>query len=134
MNIFNVNHLALLVSAVVQFLLGWVWYGVIFKKSWTALVGFKEGSKGLNPIFAMACSFVANLILSFALVHLILLVSKPDFISGASIGIICWLGFMAAPLFTQHIFERRPANLFAINAAYWMLAMALAGGILAVWR
>ena len=60
--------------------------------------------------------------------------SKPDFFSGASLGIIVWLGFMAAPLFTQHIYERRPANLFAINAAYWMLAMALAGGILAVWR
>ena len=131
---FHVNNLALLVSAVVQFLLGWVWYGMIFKKSWTALVGFKEGSKGLNPIFSMACTFVANVILSFALVHLILLVSKPDFFSGASLGIVCWLGFMAAPLFMQHIFERRPANLFAINAAYWMLAMALSGGILAVWR
>jgi hypothetical protein len=134
MNVFHANHLAVLVSALAQFLLGWVWYGVIFKKSWTKLVGFSEGSKGLNPIFAMACTFVANLILSFALVHLILLLSLQDFQSGASIGIVCWLGFMAAPLFTQHIFERRPANLFAINAAYWMLAMALAGGILAVWR
>jgi len=29
-----------LVSAVVQWLLGWLWYGVIFRKSWRALVGF----------------------------------------------------------------------------------------------
>lgn len=130
----HINHLALLVSAVVQWMLGWFWYGLVVKKSWTNLVAFKEGSKALNPIFTMACSFVANLILCFALVHLILLVSKPDFLSGASIGIVCWLGFMAPPLFTQHIFERRPANLFAINAAYWVLAMALAGGILACWR
>lgn len=130
----HLNYVSLLVSALVQFVLGWIWYGMVFKKSWTALVSFKEGSKGLNPAFAMACSFVANLILSFALAYVVLLVSKPDFMSGASLGIVCWLGFMAAPLFTQHIFERRPANLFAINAAYWMLAMALAGGILAVWR
>lgn len=130
----HVNYVSLLISALVQFVLGWVWYGMVFKKSWTALVTFKEGSKALSPAFSMACAFVANLILTFALAHLILLVSNPDFLSGASLGIVCWLGFMAAPLFTQHIMERRPANLFAINAAYWMLAMALAGGILAVWR
>ena len=50
------------------------------------------------------------------------------------LGVICWLGFMAPPLFTQHVFEGRRANLFAINAAYWLLAMAIGGGILAAFR
>jgi hypothetical protein len=56
------------------------------------------------------------------------------FTGGAKLGIICWSGFVAPPLFTQHIFERRPANLFAINAAYWLLAMAIGAGILAAFR
>ena len=56
------------------------------------------------------------------------------FTMGAKLGIICWLGFMAPPLFTQHIFENRRANLFAINAAYWLLVMALGGGLLAAFR
>jgi len=134
MHAFQVNHLALLVSALVQWILGAVWYGVIFKKRWSVLTGITMGGDAKGGIFAMVCSFVGSLILSFVLVHIILWASRADFLSGASIGIVCWLGFMAPPLFTQHIYERRPANLFAINAAYWLLAMALSGGILAVWR
>jgi hypothetical protein len=49
-------------------------------------------------------------------------------------GVICWLGFMAPPLFAQHIFEGRRANLFAINAGYWLLAMAIGGAILAAFH
>jgi hypothetical protein len=41
---------------------------------------------------------------------------------------------MAPPLFGQHIWEHRRANLFAINAAYWLLAMALGGGIVAAFH
>ncbi len=39
------------VSAVAQCFLGALWYGVIFKKSWTKLVGFSEGEKQKNPAF-----------------------------------------------------------------------------------
>jgi hypothetical protein len=41
---------------------------------------------------------------------------------------------MAPPLFVQHVFEHRPANLLAINAAYWLVAMALGGAILAAFH
>ncbi len=119
-----------IVSAVFQWLFGALWYGVIFKKSWTKLVGFAAGEKPKSPLFAWAASFVACFVLSFVLVHLVSWAGSSDFSGGSTIAIICWLGFMAPPLFTQHIFENRRANLFAINACYWLLAMALGGGIM----
>jgi accessory gene regulator protein AgrB len=134
MQYFHVNLWAVLVAAVIQWLLGAFWYGLVVKKSWRALVGYKEGEKPKNAIFAMVSSFVASLVLSFVLAHVILWAGTATFLAGASLGVVCWLGFMAPPLFAQHIYERRPANLFAINAAYWLLAMAIGAAVLAVWH
>jgi hypothetical protein len=123
-----------LVSAVCQWLLGWLWFGLLFRKSWRALVGFAEGEKPKNAVFGMVTAFVASLLLSYVLVHVLGWAGAITFTGGAKLAVICWLGFMAPPLFTQHIHENRRVNLFAINAAYWLLAMALAGGILAAFH
>jgi hypothetical protein len=119
-----------LIATVIQWLLGALWYGFVFKERWKALVGI-GGEKPKNAWFGMAASFVANLILSFVLAHIIKWAGGSHFPDGVYLGALCWLGFMAPPLFTQDIFERRPAKLFAINASYWLLAMMLAGGVLA---
>jgi uncharacterized protein DUF1761 len=119
-----------LVSALAQWLLGAIWYGVIFKKSWRKLAGFAEGEKPKNAVFGAIASFIACLLLSYVLVHVVKWAGAVVFTGGAKIGIICWVGFMAPPLFAQHIYENRRVNLFAINASYWLLAMAIGGGIM----
>ena len=43
MHFLQVNFAAVLTAAVIQWVLGWLWYGVLFKKSWLELVGQKEG-------------------------------------------------------------------------------------------
>jgi len=130
----HVSYVTVLIASVIQWLLGALWYGVIFKKSWRKHVGITEGEKPKNAIFAMATALVACLLLSFTLAHVVLWSGAKVFTGGTKWGIICWSGFVAPPLFTQHIFERRPANLFAINAAYWLLAMAAGAGILAAFH
>jgi hypothetical protein len=131
MDHFRVNWIAVLIATVIQWLLGWLWYGYVFKERWMSLVGSGGGEKPKSAWFGLVTSFIANLILSFVLAYIISWTGGNRFPDGVYLGALCWLGFMAPPLFTQHIFERRPATLFAINAAYWLLAMMLAGGTLA---
>lgn len=131
MSYFHVSLLAVLIATVIQWLLGALWYGYVFKTRWMSLVGISEADKPASPWFGMVTSFIANLILSFVLGHIINWASGRTFPDGVWLGALCWLGFMAPPLFTQHIFEKRPVKLFAINAAYWLLAMMIAGGVLA---
>jgi hypothetical protein len=130
----HVSYVWIVVAALVQWLLGALWYGLVFKKSWMKLVGFAEGEKPKNAIFAMASALLANLLLSFVLAHVIEIAGTKLFTDGFKLGVLCWLGFMAPPLFAQHIFEGRRANLFAINAGYWLVAMALGGAILAAFH
>ena len=115
-----------LISAVAQWVLGGLWYGLVFKKSWKKLVGYAEGEKPKNQIFGGVASFIACLLLSYVLVHIVHWAGAMLFTGGAKIGIICWLGFMAPPLFAQHIYENRRANLFAINAS--LLAISHGAG------
>ncbi len=131
MNYLHVHFLPVLIATVVQWLLGALWYGYVFKERWKVLVGQADGQKPASAWFGMATAFVANLILSFVLAHIIMWAGGHTFPDGVWLGSLCWLGFMAPPMFTQHIFERRPAKLFAINAAYWLLAMMVGGGVLA---
>lgn len=131
MTYFHVSLLAVLYATVIQWLLGVLWYGYVFKVRWTALVGIPSGERPKNAWFGLLTAFVANLILSFVLAHIVNWSGGKGFPDGVWLGALCWLGFMAPPLFTQHIFEKRPATLFAINAAYWLLAMMIAGGVLA---
>jgi|GEM_PF-617749 len=126
--------IVIVVAAIIEWLLGALWYGLIFRKSWTALAGFSETNKPKNGAMTMVCSFIACLLLTYVMAHVIAFAGAVTYTGGAKIGIICWLGFMAPPLFTQHIAENRRANLFAINAAYWLLVMAIAGGLTAAFH
>ena len=130
------NHLLTLIviSAAAQCFLGALWYGVIFKKSWSKLVGLAGDQKPKNQVVGVVASFIGCLLLSFVLAHILGLAGSATAMDGVAIGIVCWFGFMGPPLFVQHIFENRPANLLAINAAYWLVAMALGGAILAAFH
>jgi hypothetical protein len=107
---------------------------VIFKKSWKKLVGLAEDQKPKNQLIGVVVTFIGCFLLSFVLAHILGWKISITATDGAAIGVICWFGFMAPPLFVQHVFENRPANLFAINAGYWLLAMGLGGAILAAFH
>jgi hypothetical protein len=68
------------------------------------------------------------------LAHVVLWAGAIRFGGGAFVGFICWLGFVAAPLFSETIYEKRPFKLFAINIGYWLLALVISGGVLAAWQ
>jgi len=130
----HLNYVVVLIAAVVEWLLGALWYGVLFKKSWRSLTGLAEGEKPKGAAFGMIVSFVASILVAVILGLIVQSAQAKVFTGGAKLGVICWSGFVAPVLFAQHIWERRRVNLFAINAAYWVLAMALAGGILAAFH
>jgi Protein of unknown function (DUF1761) len=130
------SHLMMvvLIAAIIEWLLGALWFGLVFRKSWLKLVGFDETHKPTNRALGMVSSLIACLLLTYVIAHVVEWAGAGTFTAGAKLGIVCWLGFMAPPLFTQHIFENRRANLFAINAAYWLLVMAIGGGITAAFH
>jgi hypothetical protein len=134
MYFFSANVLAVLVAAVLQWLVGWLWYGVIFNKSYRSLVGVADGQKQGNPGGIMALIFITNLIVAFAVAQIVMLSHISTCTMGLYIGVVCGLGFVVPPLLAQHVSESRPFKLFGIHAIYWLIAMGLSGCLLSVWH
>ncbi len=134
MYFFNANVLAVLVAAVLQWLIGWLWYGVIFSKSYKALVGVGEGQKKGNPGGIMALIFITNLIVAFAVAQIVMVAHVSTPTTGLFVGVVCGLGFVAPPLLAQHVSEGKPFKLYGINAIYWLIAMGLSGCLLSLWH
>jgi Protein of unknown function (DUF1761) len=130
------NHWAILVSALVQWFLGALWYSpVLFAKPWMTMVGIqKDAANKKTMVPGMIMSFIGSLITSFILVHILLWSGASTVGRGAFIGFIAWAGFIAAPLAASYIYENRPFKLFAINTGYWLVCLIASGILLAVWH
>jgi hypothetical protein len=128
----QLNYVAILVAALIQWILGALWYSLLFGKQWKALVGQKPNEK--PSIVAMILSFFGGLITSFALAHVIQWSYASNFPWGAFIGFVCWLGFVFPLLFMHSLYEKRPFKLFAINVFYWLFAIIISAGLLAQWQ
>jgi hypothetical protein len=131
------NHWALLVSALILWFVGAIWYSpALFAKPWMVLLRITPdpAKKGNSLVVGMVSSFIGDLILSLILAHVVLWSGADSLGMGALIGFIVWLGFFVAPNFPQGIYEGRPFKLFAINNGYWLVGLLICGGLLAVWR
>ena len=131
------NHWAILVSALLLWFLGAIWYSpALFARPWMAMLGITpdKTKKNKSMIAGMISSFIGDLILSLVLAHLILWSGAQTWGWGAFIGFLVWIGFFAAPNFPQGIYEGRPFKLFLINNGYWLVGLMVSGVLLAVWR
>jgi hypothetical protein len=127
------NHAAFLACALFQWVLGVVWYSpLLFGKPWAAMVNF-DPKKRRSPMLYGAVSLLANLSISFLLLHEIQWAQINGLKRGAFLGFVLWCGFFAAPLFVANFYESRPYRLFAIQAGYWLIALVGSGAMLARW-
>lgn len=128
------NYVAVLVSAIVYWLLGAVWFGMLFSKPWMALEGITEAqAKSLNPVLPYILSFVLNLLIAFVLAQLCAWRSANTAARGASLGVLLWIGIVGPVTYTTYMYEMRPLNLFLINEGYVLVGLLVMGTILGAW-
>ena len=131
----HVNFVAILVCAVIVWMIGALWYSpVMFAKPWVAIVGRQMGEKPKGVYVGMIGSLIGDILLCFVLVHVILWSGAEGWLGGAHIGVLTWMGFVAAVQYPHSIYEGRPLRYFLINAGYWLVSLAVAGAVLGVWR
>jgi len=129
------NHWAVLVSALILWVLGAVWYSpALFAKPWMAALSIVPSGPKKGLAAGMISSFLGDLLVAFVLLHFVLWSGAETVGTGAFVGFLSWLGLIAATQFPQGIYESRPPRLFAINSGYWLVGLLITGGVLAVWR
>lgn len=133
-----VNYLAVVVAAVVVFVLGWLWYSpLLFFKPWMRL-------RGLDPVAAMAgakmpggkllIELVRCLVLAYVIALFVNHLSINSVMGAAHFGLLTWIGFPVIILTGSVLWENIPWKVAAIHAGDWLVKLLVISVIVTLWR
>ena len=127
----DINWWAVIAAAVINMAAGSVWYlPAVFGKAWERASHSKmQGDNMAYPLMALGA-----LVQAWIMVHFVRYAGSTTFAKGLVTGFWLWLAFVAVIMMTTVLFEARPWRLWQINAGYWLVVLALNGGLLAAWR
>lgn len=127
----EINFLAAILAALSAFFLGYLWYTVIFAKTWQKLIGMKGDGKDVktpNLAKLLIGSFILELIMAFNLAAFI--GRDADWVFGLSAGLAAGLGWVALAFGVNYMFEGKSFKLWLINAGYNTVVFAVMGAII----
>lgn len=116
------------------FIVGMLWYGVIFAKPWQRAAGLSDAalqSGNMAVIFALAFAF--EMLIAMVLWHLIARTDPPGFVvmmmaTGFAVGV------MIPAIGINYLFLRKSLGLFLIDAGHFLVGMAAMGGVFLLFR
>jgi hypothetical protein len=136
----HVNWLAVLVAAVVAFVLGGLWYSpLLFAKAWIRLhkitdEQMKEIQAKGGAGRAYATAFLSNFVVAMVLSLLLGATAASGLGDALCLAGLCWVGFVGTTGLVNTVFSFRPVALFALDGAYQLVYFLVMGVILGAWR
>lgn len=129
----SLNWWAVLVAAVVYFILGAIWYSFLFPRLWMELRELKEEDiKDPNPVIFI-WSFVLQFVATLSLAMFIQALGIESALNGAIIGFGAGAGFVFTLAGTTGLFSDVKLGLHLIDNGYHVVGLIIAGVILGAW-
>lgn len=130
----GINYLAVLAAAFASFVLGWVWYGMLFQKQWMAARGLtpEECKDQKMPIGLMALTFASLVVMALILAGIMGHLGPAGFTvkNGIVSGALVWLGFVVTSMAVNNGFGGAKPELTIIDGGHWLAVLALQGAII----
>ena len=137
----DVNYVAVLVSAIVAMVIGFLWYGPVFGKKWIALMKFTPEdmmaakAKGMGKQYAL--TFVGSLVSAYVLWYVIAFTfgfyQQSGVWCGLSTAFMIWFGFILPLMVGQVLWDGKSWALFWLNTCYHLVNLLVMGAIMAAW-
>lgn len=130
----GLNYGAVLVAAVLAFVIGGAWYSpALFGKTWQREAGLGDAqlAEG-SPARTFGLSFVLALVA--ALVFAMFLGPKPALSLALPAGAMAGIGWVATSFGINYLFEHKSLTLFLVNAGYHTVQFTTMGLVLALWH
>jgi len=121
------NPLAIGLAALSSFVIGGLWYSLLFAKPWQRAAGLSDEQLKSGVVR----SFVGSALLAVVIaVSLAAFIGRGGLVFGTFAGLAAGLTFVAAAFGINYLFERRSLTLFAINASYNVVTFTGMGAII----
>ena len=132
----KINYLAVIVAAVIHFMIGGLWYGLIFANIFIDIVGREQLERMVADSHwsQYLIAFISSLVLVYILAHFVQFTGSKTAGGGMQTAFWLWLGFVVTTQLSGVIFEQRKIGLYLLNIGYQLVACLICGAILAVWR
>jgi hypothetical protein len=127
----DINLAAVLVAGIAHMATGLIWFMPgFFGRQWMELTkrDFKPASRWI------AAGIIGHQVIALVLAVVICLANATTVIEGVVVGIMIWIGFVVTLEIGELIWEKIPFRLFMIRIGNHLVALSIAGAILAVWR
>ncbi len=134
----GINYLAVVVAAVISFVLGMIWHGPLFGKAWAAARGItpeqmEQGKKEM-PRF-MVLIAVALLVVAWGLAVLSGYLHLATWMQGLKLGLLSWFAFALTVVAADSMMgtgRRMPQ--FLISAGSWLITFVVSGIVVSAWH
>ena len=131
----KINHLAVIVAVIMQFVLGFLWYGPLFGDIWMEMVGLDMTTIEADP--PGAGEWITNLVSAFAsmyvLAWLFVKLKVNTLVRGLLYGLLIGFSFVLLSTMTSGMFAKDPYVLAWITGGFTTAGLALGGAILGAW-
>jgi hypothetical protein len=137
MDLSGINIWELVVAALSNFVLGFLWYGKpLFGATWQKLADLTdEDVQGGNMPLIFGLSFVLNFIIAAFLsffTEIAMMLGSSAILGGLFAALLC-VGFVATTFGINYLYHRKPLKLYLINVGYFMVSFFIMGLIIGAW-
>jgi len=132
--VFGLNLLPLAVASVVFYLIGYVWYALVFSDAWMAAHGIAAGSGGEEPIW-MVGGFIVTVLQVIGLGLVLKWKGAAGLDKAVITALVLWLVF-ALPLtmYAYVYLTGHDSTLLMIDAGHLLVGWAASAGILSLMK
>ena len=117
----DINLFAVLGAAVAAMVVGWLWFGLIFRSKWTRLAQLAERPKAKDAV-QYPIAFAVNLVGAFVLAYISSasqIANQTSLLEAALYSAVFgWLAFSAGRALITTVFESRSVKLYLINTGH----------------
>lgn len=129
-----ISVVGVLIAGIANMVIGMIWYAPpVFGTIWRKLSGVNEKSMQKNMAKMYVFGFIAALISSYVLAHVVGYVNATSMGQGVQAGFWMWLGFVAPITAASVLYEGKPIKLYLLNNGFQLVALSIMGAILALW-
>jgi len=130
----SINWWAVLVSTVVAYAIGAVWYAPpVFGNRWMAALGKSREELG-DPARLMVAQFFLTLVIAAVLAAVVVRFGAVTWIEGAVVGLVLSVGLVATSLLSDWMFCGFSMRLYWMQIGYKVACITVMGAILGAWR
>ena len=131
----KINHFAVLVAIVIQFVIGFLWYGPLFGDAWMEAVGLTEEAILADPadVGDWITNIVSAVVSMYVLAWFFTKLNVTNWFRGALYGFIIGAAFVLLSVKTANMFAKFPYGLAWITGGFTTFGLMVGGAVLGAW-